>query len=274
MSQQNNKFTAFWMDTTTAPWTPLTGLSATINIRDVNWNLVVENQAMIELWGGHYIYTFVWYNPAVDYVYDCNPGATAYRESGVTNNIEQLISEIRTSGGWFSINYGAINSHTTKKVSEAIDEIKKIPKTDLSNIESSLNEINSHIELAKTDVIDTIESNEKDDTEINKSLWTIKSNLTKLSQFVRNEAQKEKEMEKEWMKTEYESKISELVDKMEEMEDAYEELDWSIVTKEKLIEDMEKTAQEIIDELEKQKELAKSEWEKGIKEKLISSLSE
>lgn len=117
-------------------------------------------------------------------------------------------------------------------------------------------------------------TSENQTTEIIKSLWIIKNNLTKLSQFVRNEAQKEKEIEKEWMKTEYESKISELVDKMEDMEDAYEELDWSIITKEKLIEDMEKTAQEIIDELEKQKELAKSEWEKGIKEKLISSLSE
>lgn len=151
MSQQNNKFTAFWMDTTTAPWTPLTGLSATINIRDVNWNLVVENQAMTELWGGHYIYTFVWYNPAVDYVYDCNPGATAYIESGVTNNIEQLISEIRTGGGWFSINYQAINSHTTSKVNELKKEFEKIPKIDLS-------EIKSHIDVAKTDIIDTIDS--------------------------------------------------------------------------------------------------------------------
>lgn len=43
------------------------------------------------------------------------------------------------------------------------------------------------------------------------------------------------------------------------MEDAYEELDGSIIDKEKLMEDMEKTAQEIIDELEKQKESAKSE---------------
>lgn len=150
MSQQNNKFTAFWMDTTTAPWTPLTGLSATINIRDVNWNLVVDNQPMTELWGGHYVYTFAWYNPAVDYVYDCNPGATAYRESGVTDNIEQLISEIRWGFWWFSINYGAINSHTTKKVNEIKEEFTKITP--------DYSEIKSHIDVAKTDIIDTIES--------------------------------------------------------------------------------------------------------------------
>lgn len=34
------------------------------------------------------------------------------------------------------------------------------------------------------------------------------------------------------------------------------------------------TAQEIIDELEKEKETARNEWEKSVKEKLISSLSE
>lgn len=72
------------------------------------------------------------------------------------------------------------------------------------------------------------------------------------------------------MKTEYESKLSELIDKIEEMEDAYEELDGSIATKEALIEDMDKTAQEIINELEKERENAKELAKKDI----ISSLSE
>jgi hypothetical protein len=54
---------------------------------------------MTELGGGWYIYKFNAYNTAVDYLYDCNPGATAYRESGVTTNIQQLISEVRGSGG-------------------------------------------------------------------------------------------------------------------------------------------------------------------------------
>lgn len=80
----------------------------------------------------------------------------------------------------------------------------------------------------------------------------------------------EKEKEKKDIKTEYESKLSEMVDKIEKMEDVYEELDGSIIDKEKLIEDMEKAAQEIIDELEKERENDKTLAKKDI----ISSLSE
>ena len=181
MAQLNNKFTAFWMDTTTAPWTPLTGLSATINIRDVNWNLVVDNQPMTELWGWHYVYTFVDYNKAVDYVYDCNPWATAYRESGVTNNIEQLISEIRTGGGGWFINYQAINSHTTSKVNELKEELVKLPKM----IEDWFNETSSHIDLAKDEVIatiDTIEIPKADMTEITLWIGVLKQRFTKRSE--------------------------------------------------------------------------------------------
>lgn len=164
---------------------------------------------MTELWGGHYIYTFVWYNPAVDYVYDCNPGATSYIEIGVTNNIEQLISEIRTGGGGWFINYQAINSHTTSKVNELKKEFEKIPKTDLS-------EIKSHIDVAKDDIlnkIDDIEIPEADVSEITNGIGVLKQRFTKLSEFLR----KESDMEKEWMKKELESKI-------EEIEQAYEDM--------------------------------------------------
>lgn len=125
MAQQNNRFTAFWMDATTAPGTPLTGLSATINIRDVNGNLVVNSQPMTDIGGGHYVYTFAAYNPAVDYVYDCNPGATAYIESGVTNNIQQLISEIRVGNGGAGISSQAIKtsiSNNMKEIERKIEE--------------------------------------------------------------------------------------------------------------------------------------------------------
>lgn len=268
--------TAYFYHKTTG--LPLTDWLVTVSVTLANMNndtKVLDNATMSPSasFSGAFRHSYP-LDKEVDYM--------AYYSSSDSNyvaSVDKLFIPATSSwgGGWFSINYGVINWHVTKKVNELDEKVMKeleLLKWNDKEIYNKINETDSHIELAKVAVIDTINSQETDDTEIIKSLGIIKSNLTKLSQFVRNEAQKEKEMEKEWMKTEYEYKISELVDKMEDMEDAYEELDWSIITKEKLIEDMEKTAQEIIDELEKQKELAKSEWEKGIKEKLISSLSE
>lgn len=39
------------MNTATAPGTPLTGLSATINIRDLSGTLVINAEAMTEIGG-------------------------------------------------------------------------------------------------------------------------------------------------------------------------------------------------------------------------------
>lgn len=264
MAQQNNKFTAFWMDTTTAPWTPLTGLSATINIRDVNWNLVVDNQAMIELWGGHYIYTFVWYNPAVDYVYDCNPGVTAYIESGVTTNTEQLISEIRTSGGWFSINYQAINSHTTSKVNELKKEFEKIPKTDL-------NEIKSHINLAKTDIIDTIESIEMpehnlEEKEAKKALKLLTTLDKKVSSYIDSEMKEKEELSiltRELNKLDIEDEMKSKEEKRKEEE----EKKMKEEEHKKMLEEQAKMLEIEFDKLdEEEKEEKRKELEKELEE--------
>ena len=48
MPQIDNKFSAFFMDTTTAPGTPLTGLSATIIIKEADspYTKVVDGEAM------------------------------------------------------------------------------------------------------------------------------------------------------------------------------------------------------------------------------------
>ena len=73
----------------------------------------------------------------------------------LTTEEHEKLMNITGGWGWFSINYWAINSHTTKKVNEAIEEIVK-SKTDLSWIETKLNETNSHIDIAKEEIIDTI----------------------------------------------------------------------------------------------------------------------
>ena len=75
--------------------------------------------------------------------------------SGLTTEEHDKLMGI-TGGGGMSINYQAINSHTTSKVNELKEEIAKIPKTDLSGIENTLNEISSQNDIAKEDIIDTI----------------------------------------------------------------------------------------------------------------------
>lgn len=45
---------------------------------------------------------------------------------------------------------------------ETHEKVLKLQNTDISNIEAQLNDIDSHIELAKTDVIDRIEESENE----------------------------------------------------------------------------------------------------------------
>ena len=65
MAQNWNIFTAFWMDTTTAPWTPLTSLSPTITIKKSPWGAIVVNaEAMTDIGDGWYEYVFSGYTGA------------------------------------------------------------------------------------------------------------------------------------------------------------------------------------------------------------------
>lgn len=56
--------------------TPKTGLSPTINIRDMDNNLVVNGAAMTELADGFYKYDFAAYDSSKDYAVLCDGGAT------------------------------------------------------------------------------------------------------------------------------------------------------------------------------------------------------
>ena len=245
MAQLNDKFTAFWMNTTTAPWTPLTGLSATINIRDTSGTLLVNNQAMTELGGGWYIYSFTAYNTAVDYLYDCNPWATAYRESGVTTNIQQLISEVRGSGGGMFSSQTIISSiwNSEKRIIKKIEDEGGLTRTD---IDTKNNETNSHIEVAKDKIItpiDSIEQPEVDISDIVKWIGVLKAQNTKLSSYLKWEEDKEKkEMEKNHKKM------------MDDMEECYKQMEnekeSEISSKDELIKQMDEVSQEIIEELE------------------------
>ena len=258
MAQLNDKFTAFWMNTTTAPWTPLTGLSATINIRDTSGTLLVNNQVMTELWWGWYIYSFTAYNAAVDYLYDCNPGATAYRESGVTTNIQQLISEVRGSGGGMFSSQTIISSiwNSEKRIIKKIEDEGGLTRTD---IDTKNNETNSHIEVAKGKIITTIDSIEQpevDTSDIVRWIGVLKAQNTKLSSYLKWEDDKEKaDIAKNHKKM------------MDDMEECYKQMEKEnkiiIGDKEKDKEEVMKDADEIIESLESEIKIV---WENAIKE--------
>lgn len=187
------------MDTSTAPWTPLTGLSATITIQEVEapYTVVVNDEPMTEMWGGNYIYIFTAMSLSKEYTYTMNPWATAFIESGVTNNtLYQWIQENRWWwGGGFSINYQAINSHTTSKVNELKEEldkkIKEIPQVSLQNVEDTLNEIVSQNDIANAKIIDRIDSSETEIcSDIVRKTKELKEDNVKTRNLVRKKSEK------------------------------------------------------------------------------------
>lgn len=187
------------MDTSTAPWTPLTGLSATITIQEVEapYTVVVNDEPMTEMWGGNYIYIFIGMSLSKEYTYTMNPWATAFIESGVTNNtLYQWIQENRWWwGGGFSINYQAINSHTTSKVNELKEEldkkIKEIPQVSLQNVEDTLNEIVSQNDIANAKIIDRINSSETEIcSDIVRKTKELKEDNVKTRNLVRQKSEK------------------------------------------------------------------------------------
>lgn len=93
--------------------------------------------------------------------------------------------------GGASINYSAINTHTTNKVNELKEQIAKIPKTDLSEIEKQLTEIDSHNSLATEQIIDTIKETETEIcSDIVRSKKELKEDNVTTRQLVRQKAKK------------------------------------------------------------------------------------
>ena len=265
------------MDTTTAPWTPLTGLSATITIREADspYTVVVNNQPMTEMWWGHYIYVFSSMVITKEYSYTCNPNSTAFIQSGVTNN--NLYSWIQDNRSWGGVNLSGVTGSINELKKSFIQKIEEEENNTRWLIQSNYNDTNSHIELVKTDIVATIDSIEQNETDLSvvvEWIWILKARFTNLQKWLKEEQKKEmecKDLENEW-------KVSELQQKIDDMEEAFQEMEWlkwsELEEKQNLIDEMEKTAQEIIDQLEKEKQVNKETTEKEIKDKLISSLSE
>lgn len=133
MSQIDNRFTAIWYDTSTLPWTPLTGLLATITIRDKTDNsIVVDDEAMTEIGLGEYDYTYDDMDATKAYSYVMNPNSTsAFVETGFVDPriafIDKSVSEIAVWWNpyveWFT-NLKKWIQKIVDKVEEKWEEVK------------------------------------------------------------------------------------------------------------------------------------------------------
>lgn len=217
--------------------------------------------------------------PSTWYIYEIVPSATAYRTSAwVDYRMEKMDSNISDIRGWggFSINYGAINSHVTKKVNELRNEIVKIPQ----QIWEWFNETNSHIDIAKWEITDKIESIEipeakLEEKEAKKVLKIVTDTSKTLKSYIDSEM-KEKELTNETIdalqrfemnqKMEMEKMNMEKMKKEEEDKKKEEELaklaeewipealdKWTKEQEEKAKEEKRKEIQMEIEELDKEK---------------------
>lgn len=131
--QIDNRFTAIWYDTSTLPWTPLTGLLATITIRDKTDNsIVVDDEAMTEIGLGEYDYTYDDMDATKAYSYVMNPNSTsAFVETGFVDPriafIDKSVSEIAVWWNpyveWFT-NLKKWIQKIVDKVEEKWEEVK------------------------------------------------------------------------------------------------------------------------------------------------------
>ena len=143
MPQLDNKFSAIWYDTSTWPWTPLTGLSATITIRRKDTNvIVVDEEPMTHIWLWEYDYVYEDMDVSLAYSYVMNPNSTTalVQTWFVDPRIAYLnksVSEIAVGWNpyisampWIQGGIEAINKKIESKWEEVIEVVKgiKIPE--------------------------------------------------------------------------------------------------------------------------------------------------
>lgn len=275
MAQQDKLFTAFFLDTTTAPWTPLTGLSATITIREVDtWTEVVSDVAMTEIWAWWYKYIFDAMNTGKDYVYYIDPNSSlAFMESWVTdkrlNYIDRNISDIKWGWG-FWVSWADVQRYIKSSQSILIEEINKINEQ-VKKLEEK--ELPEQEEIDFTPILDKIdEVKQTKNPWVTTSIGTLKMQITKLSDFLR----KEQENEKKEMEKKHQEKMKEKDAEMEMIEKTFEmvskEYEDKIAEKEQendsLLEEIEQMLEEINAKTEEEKQAIAEE----IKNKILSSL--
>jgi len=215
---------------------PETWLTISISLKDRDTWIEEFSGVMTEV-SKVYKYDFVevaW----IDYIYvaTCtgydDMTGVIYTESTTsgwltTEEHNKLFSlENSTGGGGFSSQ--AIQTSISNAKKAIIDRIDEIKPTDLSGIETKLNETNSHIDIAKWEIIDTIkqESIEVSSDVIRKSKDLETSNV-KTRNLVRQKTEKiNKKLDKEEKDEEEWDEVLELLKEIKEEQEDNELLDF------------------------------------------------
>lgn len=245
--------TQFVGPTTRTPITDLTGVTITIleiASDGTTASVPVSNASCINGTLGFYRYYFAGMeNKIYEFYFNPNDARVQITAGFVDkrlNNLDGAISEIRAGGGGFSVNYSAINNHITNKSTELkkyIDEKVDILKGNHKEIYDKVNDTDSHITLAKEEVINTIEEVKPDNSDVLKGISVIKTQNTKLATYIKTESEKERiELIKSHEKM------------MKDMEDCYKEMETEkeseLDSKNELIKQMDEVSEEIIENLE------------------------
>lgn len=254
--------TAYFYHKTTG--LPLTDWLVTVSVTLANMNndtKVLDNAPMTAStsfpWAFRHTYAI---DTEIDYMayYSCS-------DSNYVASVDKLFIQARggNGGGWFSINYGVINTHTTNKINEIRKELldKKI----------DLSEIKSHIDIAKTDIIDTIESIEQpeykqEEKEAKKAVKLLTTLDKKVSSYIDSEMKDKEELgaiSKEFTKLEMEDTMKEKEKEIENKKKMEEEKMREEEEDKKLLEEI-KLEFEKLDEQEKEDK--RKELEKELKE--------
>lgn len=173
-----------------------------------------------------------------DYVYVAtvtgysNMSGVIYRDGGGLTTTEsthllQLVNS--TGGGGFSSQ--AIQTSIWNAKREIIEKIESIPKTDLTEIEEKLNEIDSNISLANSETIDTIKQTETEIcSDIVRSKKELKEDNVATRQLIRQKAKKQEEFIQKQLDSE--AKTQKMIDnESEEIEKALWLVDDENITK-------------------------------------------
>ena len=134
---------------------PVTGLSPTIRIRDLDDNsLVVTDDSMTEVGDGHYQYNFSAYDADKDYVIRCDAGATLsdsdrYKYSGNENYINDIEnSNLSTQILGVSADVGDIQTDVTQIIND-IDTVN----TNVLGVSASVDEVNTNLLDSDTNIL-------------------------------------------------------------------------------------------------------------------------
>lgn len=257
-----------FIDPTTAPWTPLTGITATITIWSVvNWvkTKIIDDASCTNDWEGYYSYLFTDMQPSTFYMYEIVPSATAYRVSGWIDyrmqNMSVDVATIRWGGGGFSINYGTIQNSIYNARDKIVEEMEKKKVETLD----AISETNSHIDLAKEETIGKIDSIEipeakLEEKEAKKAIKLITSVDKKLTSYIASEMSEKDEISgimQEFTRQEMEQMKAE---KLKEDEKKNMELE----EQKKEEELMKSIEEEVRAEFDKQDEMEKEEKKKEL----------